>query len=174
MISVITVEYDIREDQPEGTEVFVLETSSLELIGKLVASRFSDLSQLDVQTVANASGGNARVALAIAGTIEKNETVAGLRDADLIHRLFQQRHDPDPSLMRIAQACSLVYSFEGETLTSTAISKFESYAWSFLGEIIGRRPMIENPESSNPCRWLLDSGASLRRPGMTKWMFGAI
>src|SRR5271163_3903732 len=33
--------------------------------------------------------------------------------------------------------------------------------------------MIENPESSNPCRWLLDSGfacASLRRPGMTKWV----
>jgi hypothetical protein len=56
-----------------------------------------------------------------------------------------------------------------------AILKFESYAWSF--EIIGRRPMIENPESSNHCCGLLDSGfacALLRRPGMTNWMFGAI
>jgi len=37
--------------------------------------------------------------------------------------------------------------------------------------------MIENPESSNHCCGSLDSGfacASLRRPGMTKWMFGAI
>jgi hypothetical protein len=41
-ISVITVEYDIREDQPEGTDVFSLETSSLELIEKLVRTRFAD------------------------------------------------------------------------------------------------------------------------------------
>jgi hypothetical protein len=32
-VSVITVEYDIREDQPEGTDVFALDTSSLPLIG---------------------------------------------------------------------------------------------------------------------------------------------
>ena len=31
-MSVITVEYDIREDAPEGTEVFALEPSSVELI----------------------------------------------------------------------------------------------------------------------------------------------
>jgi hypothetical protein len=36
-ISVITVEYDIRDDQPEGTDVFVLDSSSLSLIEKLVA-----------------------------------------------------------------------------------------------------------------------------------------
>jgi hypothetical protein len=42
--------------------------------------------------------------------------------------------------------------------SSAAISKFESYAWSFRGEIIGRRPMIENPESRHHCRRLLDSG----------------
>ena len=35
-LSVITVEYDIREDEPEGTEVFTLETSSSELIEKLL------------------------------------------------------------------------------------------------------------------------------------------
>jgi len=37
--------------------------------------------------------------------------------------------------------------------------------------------MIENPESSNHCRWLPDSGfacASLRRRGTTKWRFGAM
>jgi len=45
----------------------------------------------------------------------------------------------------------------------------------------GARPSAEgrgskNPESSNLGRWLLDSGfasASLRRPGMTNWKFGA-
>jgi hypothetical protein len=63
------------------------------------------------------------------------------------------------------------------TRSGAAISKFGSCAWSFRGEIMGRRPVIEKPESGNHHRRLLDSGfacASLRRPGMTKWMFGAI
>jgi hypothetical protein len=115
-VSVLTVEYDIRDDQPEGTEVFSLEPFSIGLIEKLLAQRFQQLSQVDTHTVAESSGGNARVAIAIAETIRKNETVAGLSDQELFRRLFQQRHEPDDSLLRIAQACSLVYSFEGETL----------------------------------------------------------
>ena len=34
----------------------------------------------------------------------------------MFKRLFQQRNDPDATLLSIAQACSLVYSFEGEKL----------------------------------------------------------
>jgi len=115
-LSVITVEYDIREDQPEGTDVFTLDTSSPELIEQLIQKRYPALSQIDRKTIADSSGGNARVALAIAGTVGKNETVAGLSDAELFRRLFQQRNDPDAGLLSIAQACSLVYSFEGEKL----------------------------------------------------------
>jgi hypothetical protein len=40
LVSLISVEYDIREDQPEGTDVFVLEISSNDLIEKLVRHRF--------------------------------------------------------------------------------------------------------------------------------------
>ncbi|MER8697343.1 hypothetical protein NKI77_31525 [Mesorhizobium opportunistum] len=115
-ISVITIEYDIREDQPEGTDVFVLETSSVSLIEKLVVRRSPHLSQIDAHTIAEFSGGNARVALALASRIEKTETVAGLNEEELFNRLFQQRHHADPSLLLIAQGCSLVYSFDGETL----------------------------------------------------------
>ena len=115
-ISVITIEYDIREDQPEGTEVFVLETSSVPLIEKLVKRRYPHLSQTDAHTIAEFSGGNARVALALASRIENTETVAGLNEEELFQRLFQQRHDPDPSLLLVAQGCSLVYSLDGETL----------------------------------------------------------
>ncbi|MCA6123378.1 hypothetical protein J6500_15950 [Bradyrhizobium sp. WSM 1704] len=115
-LSVITVEYDIREDQPEGTDVFSLEASSTELIEKLVARRFPQLSQIDCSTVAKFSGGNARIAIALAGTVEKDETVAGLSDEDLFRRLFHQRHQPDETLLLIGQACALVYSFQGEDL----------------------------------------------------------
>lgn len=113
-ISVITVEYDIREDQPEGTDVFELDASSPELIEKLIERQFPNLSDIDRKTIAESSGGNARVALALAGTVKKNETVAGLSDAELFKRLFQQRNDPDATLLLIAQACSLAYSFHGE------------------------------------------------------------
>jgi hypothetical protein len=116
-ISVITIEYDIREDQPEGTGVFVLDTSSISLIQKLVARRNLDLSQVDAHTIAEFSGGNARIALALASQIGKTESVARLSEEELFKRLFQQRQDPDPSLLTIAQACSLIYSFEGESLT---------------------------------------------------------
>jgi hypothetical protein len=114
---VITIEYDIREDQPEGTDVFVLDTSSLPLIETLVSSRRPGLSQVDARTIAEFSGGNARIALALAATVEKHETIAGLNDEDLFQRLFQQRHGPDASLLFSAQVCSLVYSFDGEAIT---------------------------------------------------------
>ena len=133
-ISVITVEYDIREDQPEGTEVFALATFSLALIKTLVSKRFPDLSQIDARTIAEFSGGNARVALALAGTVLKNEKVAGLGDAELFRRLFQQRHDSDASLLSIAQACSLVYSFEGEKVTG------DGAELPILGGLIGKSP----------------------------------
>ncbi|CAG9220315.1 MULTISPECIES: hypothetical protein [Burkholderia cepacia complex] len=131
-VSVVTIEYDIREDQPEGTDVFVLDTSSLTLIEKLVSNRFSNLSQIDARTIAEFSGGNARIALALAGTVQKNDAVAGLSDAELFQRLFHQRHDHDASLLSIAQACSLLYSFEGEKLSG------EGAELSILGDLIGK------------------------------------
>lgn len=131
-ISVITIEYDIRDDQPEGTDVFRLDTSSTELIEKLVARRYPDLSQVDARTIAVFSDGNARVALALASRIEKTERVSELSDEELFRRLFQQRHDPDPSLLLIAQACSLVYSFEGESLDG------DKAELPMLGQLIGK------------------------------------
>jgi hypothetical protein len=116
-VSVITVEYDIREDEPEGTQVFSMEPSSLDLIAKLVARRYPAVSKVDANTIAGFSGGNARIAIALANTVGKNETIAGLSDEDLFRRLFYQRHEPDESLLLAAQACSLVYSFQGEDLS---------------------------------------------------------
>lgn len=131
-VSLITIEYDIREDQPEGTDVFTLDTSSPALIGKLIRNRFPDISQTDCRTITESSGGNARVALALAGTIGKNETISGLSDAELFKRLFQQRNDPDAALLSMAQACSLVYSFEGEKLAG------DEAELSVLGGLVGK------------------------------------
>jgi hypothetical protein len=75
------------------------------------------MTRLDVGKIAEFSGGNARVALALANTLERHESVAGLQDEELFKRLFHQRQVHDDSLLKAAQACALLYSFQGEALT---------------------------------------------------------
>jgi hypothetical protein len=117
-VSVITVEYDIREDQPEGTEVFELEVSSNDLIEKLLKHRFAYLSWIDLHPIAEFSGGNARIAIALAETVHRDETIAGMSDESLFKRLFEQRNAPNEFLLVAAQGLSLVYSFNGEDVSN--------------------------------------------------------
>ncbi|WP_145986614.1 hypothetical protein [Methylocaldum marinum] len=114
-VSLLTVEYDVGDDEPEWTEVFRLEAASDDIIEQLVERREPHISQVDRQRIAGLSGGNARIALALARTVRHGESVAALSDLDLFKRLFHQRHPEDTSLLRAAEACSLVYSFDGET-----------------------------------------------------------
>jgi len=116
-LSLITVEYDVGDDTPEGTEVFRLEPASDEVIEKLLERRSSQLSQLDCRRITEFSGGNARMALALAHTVRCGVSVSDLTDGELIDRLFLQRHAQDDRLLRAGEVCSLVYSFNGEEIT---------------------------------------------------------
>lgn len=111
LISLITVEYDVREDQPELTTVFRLEPSSKKLLEKIISNKFHNINNITARKIADISGGNARVAIAIARTIKADENISHLRDTDLFNRLFRQRHDSDSKLLKVAEICSLVYSF---------------------------------------------------------------
>lgn len=113
-ISAITIEYDVQDDEPEGTDVFRLAPSSVELLHKLIARHRPNTTAPDIERIAEFSGGNARLALSLARAVDRNESVAGLRDQELFKRLFHQRQQHDESLMKAAQACSLLYSFQGE------------------------------------------------------------
>jgi len=135
LVSVITIEYDIGEDQPEGTDVFSLEPSSIALIEKLIRHQFPEISPIDARTVAEMSDGNARVAIALAGTIGKNESIAKLSDQDLFKRLFQQRNEPDESLLLAAQALSLAYSYHGGD-----VSRGDEAELFPLGALVGKSP----------------------------------
>lgn len=115
-LSLITVEYDVRDDCPEGTEVFRLEPASAEVIEQILERCAPHVSQVDRPRIAQFSDGNARLALALAHTVQAGESLANLRDNDLFERLFHQRHAPNDNLLRAAEACSLVYSFDGETM----------------------------------------------------------
>jgi hypothetical protein len=136
LLSLITVEYDIRDDQPEATDVVSLQPSSIELLEKLLKRRFAELSPIDARTIAEFSGGNARIAIALAETIGQKETIAGLSDEDLFKRLFHQRHEQSDALHLAAQSMSLVYSFDGEDVSDDGAA--ELFA---LGALIGKNPM---------------------------------
>lgn len=110
-IRLLTIEYDIRDDEPVDTSCFKLEASSDDFITKIVKRRYKHLSTLDIRRIASFSDGNARVALALASTSEKTGEVARLRDEELFARLFVQRQSEDDSLLRSAETASLLYSF---------------------------------------------------------------
>ena len=116
--SLLTVEYDVGEDEPEGTDVFRLEAASENVIEQLVKNYAPHKTKVDQRRISEFSGGNARIALSLARTVHSNESVAKLSDEDLFQRLFRQRHPEDSTLIRAGEACSLVYSFDGETVDS--------------------------------------------------------
>jgi len=110
-VRLITVEYDIRDDKPQITEVVHIETVGPKIAEELLQRRFPAIGQLNARRIAEFSDGNARVALAIAERVEKGESLAQLSDEQLFSRLFEQRKSSDDDLREHAEILSLVYSF---------------------------------------------------------------
>ena len=112
-LSLLTVEYDVRDDEPEGTEVFRLLGGDAVSVEAWLERGFGHVSQIDRSRIAAVSGGNFRIARAIAETVHRGENLGQLRDADLFARIFQQRNVADSQFLGDAQLLSLLYSFDG-------------------------------------------------------------
>jgi hypothetical protein len=119
-VSLLTVEYDVRDDEPEHTEVFRLQPVSPDLIGNWIEKTFPSISQVDRDRIANFSGGNFRVASALSNTVRKGETLAQLKSRDLFARIFEQRTGPDINLLQASEDLSLLYSYDGEDTSDTS------------------------------------------------------
>ncbi|QHJ69794.1 hypothetical protein [Planococcus halotolerans] len=130
LLSIITVEYDVRDDQPEETEVFHLMSGSKNSIERILKMRFTSLSEVNTRTIAEFSGGNARIAIALANTVKRAEDLSELRDEVLFKRLFEQRNEPDSNLLKTAEVCSLVYSFDN------TIDELENNELDVIGSLI--------------------------------------
>jgi len=116
-VSLITVEYDVSEDEPEQTEVFRLQSAPPELVANWLARTSPHISQVDREKIAEFSDGNFRIARALADTLNKGENLGSLRSRDLLERILHQRQAPEPQLMRAAEELSLLYSIEGEDVS---------------------------------------------------------
>jgi len=125
-VRLVTVEYDIREDLPEGTICYRLEGSSNDVIKQLLKRRFKVLSNNDLDKIAEFSDGNARVAYALASSTVTTGELAQLRDYELFKRLFVQKHAENDEILRCAKAASLLYSFD--TSSGSEIDILASFA----------------------------------------------
>jgi len=132
-LSLLTVEYDVRDDEPESTDVFRLTGVSENLVEQWLEREFNHISQVDRGRIASFSEGNFRVARSLAETLRRGETLGQLRNQDLFARLFHQRHDRDQQLLHDAQLLALVYSYDGEDVGDAGeLAK--------LGRAFGRSP----------------------------------
>lgn len=110
-VKLITVEYDIRDDKPQTTDVVHIEADGPEVAEELLLRRFPSVGQVNARRIAEFANGNARVSLAIAERVEQGESLAHLSDAELFDRLFEQRKERDGNLRSQAETLSLAYSF---------------------------------------------------------------
>ena len=111
-LHLVTVEYDIREDKPEVTSVVRIDAEGSEIAETLIKRRYPGLGQVNARRIAELSGGNARVALALADAAnEVKESLSDFSDAQLFERLFYQGGERDSDLAVSAEILSLVYSF---------------------------------------------------------------
>lgn len=113
-INLITVEYDIRDDQPLTTEVVHIEAHGPGIAEALTLRRYPSVGHVNARRIAEFSNGNPRIALALADRVELGESLGLLTDTNLFDRLFQQRNEPDGQLRGHAEVLSLAYSFSVE------------------------------------------------------------
>ncbi|MGH7982757.1 MAG: hypothetical protein ACREFF_06380 [Candidatus Udaeobacter sp.] len=116
-VSLMTVEYDVRDDEPEHTDVFRLESASRDLVAEWIKQTFPHISQVDRERIAEFSDSNFRVAGALAQTLGKGEMLGSLRSRELFERIFRQRNEPNQQLLRAAEDLSLLYSIDGEDIS---------------------------------------------------------
>ncbi|QOD12717.1 hypothetical protein IEE84_12865 [Psychrobacter sp. 28M-43] len=116
-ISLLTIEYDISDDLPEKTSVFKLEPNSPTLVQKVIERHYPKINSPIPHDIAQLTGGNYRLALAIASTVNKVDNIAILNDKQLFERLFYQNGQINEENYKIAQVFSLVFSFNIKDLS---------------------------------------------------------
>lgn len=113
-ISLLTIEYDVKDDLPERTDVYKLQPNSTDIIQKVIERHYPDVNDINRHKIADFSGGNYRLALAIASNIGKTDNLALLTDSELFERLFWQKGRQNEELFKVAKNFALVYSFNIE------------------------------------------------------------
>ncbi|MGV4878259.1 hypothetical protein [Acetobacter indonesiensis] len=127
LVKIITIEYDVRDDRPEETEVIRIAATGEKLIETLIRRRYPEHSVKDARRIAEIALGNARLAIALAAAAPQTGSLSSFKDEALFQRLFWQRNDqPEPYFAQSAEALSLVYSFDTDGIENPDELRFLS------------------------------------------------
>ncbi len=121
-VRLVTIEYDVKLDEPAETDVYQLEVVDTDIAEVLIRRRFPQFSEFDAKKLAVISEGNARLALALAGAAPRHQSLSCFFEVELFNRLFWQRNQPNPNLEEGARILSLVYSFDMEAADDTELA----------------------------------------------------
>lgn len=114
-VSLLTIEYDIQEDTPANTDIIVMETGSEKLIKELIKRNYPHIGLNSIHKISEFSGGNARVAIALASAVGRDDDISRLKDKELFSRLLNQSEAVGEDVKKSAEVLSLVYSFRLES-----------------------------------------------------------
>lgn len=114
-VSLITVEYDVKDENTEETASFLLKPASDSAIQELLRKNYTNLPFATIYRIVEISGGNARLALLFAKNLsDYNKDITTIKDSELFKRLFWQKGMEDKELYKTAKTFSLLYSVDYE------------------------------------------------------------
>lgn len=110
-ISLMTIEYDVKEDDNVDSNNFYLGPTSPEILREMLKRDYDYIDDRNIDTIVRCSDGNYRIAIYLAKAINKDDNIGILKDNNLLDRLFYQGGIIDEKLMKVGKVCSLFYSF---------------------------------------------------------------
>ena len=135
-LSMLTIEYDVKEDMNIESYNYYLDTSSDNTIRKLLKRDFNYIEDSNIETIVKCSDGNFRIAKYLAKTIDRNESIGTLRSEGIFKRLFFQENEENQDLLDVGRICSIFISFNIELNKDDYNNEL-----NILGRVIGKNPI---------------------------------
>ncbi len=135
-LSMLTIEYDVKEDINIESYNYYLDTSSDNTIRKLLKRDFDYIENSNIETIVKCSDGNFRISRYLAKTIDRNESIGTLKSEEIFRRLFFQDNQENQDLLDVGKICSIFISFNIEFNRDDYNNEL-----NILGRIIGKNPI---------------------------------
>ncbi len=157
-LSLLTIEYDVKEDINIESYNYYLDTSSDNTIRKLLKRDFDYIENANIETIVKCSDGNFRIARYLAKTINRNDSIGTLKSEEIFKRLFFQNNKESQDLLDAGRICSIFISFNIEFNKDDYNNEL-----NILGRIIGRNPieLIRNINELNE-RQIIQNRGNMR------------
>ena len=111
-ISLMTIEYDVKEDDNVESNNYYLSTTSDNVIRNILERDFKSINMSNIDSIVRFADGNYRIAIYLAKSFLKSKNIGVLNDNEILEKLFYQGKKVNEKLLKVGEVCSLFYSFD--------------------------------------------------------------